>query len=326
MTDPYTWLVAMQMIAICIGIEFLLLPALRFFGFYTTVQERKARVYVLFGDIVGVIIEPGLHLLWFELGWRAFFVNWLGQVYYRDTNIDQRYLRSIPVNSEEGTPMGIGVWYEMFITDPAAHVFKNVDPEGSLGANVHNATIKRLSNLPMSEMLSNRHAMSRIVSTEVTPESSEWGYSLGSVYIRKVHFRDTQMIKQIEEKVVNRLRQVTSAIRQDGLNQVNVIGSKAEREASIEFAKAAMVRPQIVGDLLRQIGKNKNVLKSLFDILEAQKVLESHGGLTLLPPNTSTDVLTQLIASNEHRGRPPASQSSKTASKSAPDPYRMSAN
>jgi len=27
------------------------------------------------------------------------------------------------------------------------------------------------------------------------------------VYIRKVHFRDAGMIKQIEEKVVNRLRQ-----------------------------------------------------------------------------------------------------------------------
>ena len=46
------------------------------------------------------------------------------------------------------------------------------------------------------------------------------------------------MIRQIEEKVVNRLRQVTSAIKQTGANQVNVITSSAEREASIEFAKA----------------------------------------------------------------------------------------
>jgi hypothetical protein len=33
-----------------------------------------------------------------------------------------------------------------------------------------------------------------------------------------VHFRDVGMIKQIEEKVVNRLRQVTAAIKQDGTN------------------------------------------------------------------------------------------------------------
>jgi hypothetical protein len=37
------------------------------------------------------------------------------------------------------------------------------------------------------------------------------------------------MIKQIESKVVNRLRQVTSAIKQDGANQVSIITSTAER-------------------------------------------------------------------------------------------------
>ena len=60
------------------------------------------------------------------------------------------------------------------------------------------------------------------------------------------------MIKQIEEKVVNRLRQVTSAIKQDGTNQVNIIASTAEQQAAIEFAKAAAMRPQIVGAALQK--------------------------------------------------------------------------
>ena len=55
------------------------------------------------------------------------------------------------------------------------------------------------------------------------------------------------MIRQIEEKVVNRLRQVTSAIKQAGANQVSVITSSAEREAAIEFAKAAAIRPATLG-------------------------------------------------------------------------------
>ena len=55
------------------------------------------------------------------------------------------------------------------------------------------------------------------------------------------------MIKQIEEKVVNRLRQVTSTIKQDGANQVSIITNTAERQAAIEFAKAAATRPRIVG-------------------------------------------------------------------------------
>ena len=110
-----------------------------------------------------------------------------------------------------------------------------------------NSTVRCLSNLKLADMLENRHPMSQTVRAEVSPQSQEWGYRLGSVYIRKVHFRDVGMIKQIEEKVVNRLRQVTSAIKQDGANQVNIITSTAEREAAIEFAKAAAMRPQIVG-------------------------------------------------------------------------------
>ena len=126
--------------------------------------------------------------------------------------------------------MGIGIWYEMWIADPLAFLFKNTDPRGSLRANLSNATVRCLSNMPLAEMLQTRHNMSQTVRAEVTSKSQEWGYQLGSVYIRKVHFRDAAMIRQIEEKVVNRLRQVRSAIKQAGANQVSVITSSAERE------------------------------------------------------------------------------------------------
>ena len=81
------------------------------------------------------------------------------------------------------------------------------------------------------------------------------------MYIRKVHFRDAGMIRQIEEKVVNRLRQVTSAIRQAGANQVSVITSSAERDASIEFAKAAAIRPNTLGQALREIAQEPAVVE-----------------------------------------------------------------
>src|ERR1035441_10333927 len=104
--------------------------------------------------------------------------------------------------------------------------------------------------------------------TEVSPQSQAWGYSLGSVYIRKVHFRDAGMIKQIEEKVVNRLRQVTAAITQDGTNQVNIIASTAEQQAAIEFAKAAAMRPQIVGRALQKISEDPDISQALFKVLD----------------------------------------------------------
>ena len=151
-----------------------------------------------------IIDEPGLHILLFKLGLKAPIVRWLGHLYVLDMRLDQQYLRSQPVNSEEGAPMGIGIWYEMFISDPVAFLFKNADPRGSLAANVSNSTVRCLSNMQLADMLENRHAMSQTVRAEVSPKSHEWGYKLGSVYIRKVHFRDAQMIRQIEEKVVNR--------------------------------------------------------------------------------------------------------------------------
>jgi regulator of protease activity HflC (stomatin/prohibitin superfamily) len=266
----------------------------RLLGLYVIIQERQCNVYVLFGKVLATLDEPGLHILPFKLGPASFIVNWLGKCHILDMRLDQEYLRSQPVNSEEGAPMGIGIWHEMFISDPVAYLFKNSDPRGSLSANVSNSTVRCLSNMPLATMMVNRHTMSETVRNEVSPKSHEWGYRLGSIYIRKVHFRDVGMIRQIESKVVNRLRQVTSAIRQDGANQVSIITSTAEREAAIEFAKAAAIRPQIVGEALEQISRDHEVSEAMFEILETQKVIGSGARLTVLP--RGGELLAQLIA------------------------------
>jgi regulator of protease activity HflC (stomatin/prohibitin superfamily) len=220
-----------------------------------------------------------------------------------DMRLDQRYLRSQPVNSEEGAPMGIGVWYEMAVSDPVAYLFKNADPQGSLAANVSNAVVRTLSNMPLDEMLENRHPMSQLVRAEVSPKSAEWGYKLGSIYVRKVHFRDGGMIRQIEAKVVNRLRQVTSAIRQDGANQVSVITSTAERQAAIAFAKAQAIRPQILGQALHTISADSEVADTLFAILELQNIAESGARVTFVPRSTQAllpDLLAAAPQANGH--------------------------
>jgi regulator of protease activity HflC (stomatin/prohibitin superfamily) len=274
----------------------ILLGVLRLLGFYAIVEEGTCHVYVLFGKVIGVLRDPGLNWMWLKLGPNALLVNWLGEHRVLDMRLDQQYLRSQPVNSEEGAPMGIGIWYEMVIGDPVSYLFKNADPRGSLAANVGNATVRTLSNLPLSEMLEDRHRMSKAVRDEVSPKSEEWGYKLGSVYIRKVHFRDVGMIKQIEEKVVNRLRQVTSAIRQDGANQVSIITSTAERQAAIEFAKAQAMRPKIVGEALQKITSDPEVANAMFEILELQAIIDSKARVTMVPPGGG--VLPQLLAAN----------------------------
>jgi regulator of protease activity HflC (stomatin/prohibitin superfamily) len=274
-------------VALSLGVPIALAVA-RLFGVYDVVYERQCRVYVLFGRVLGILDEPGLHWLWLELGPAASLVRWLGQCHTLDRRVDQEYLRSQPVNSEEGAPMGIGIWYEMFISDPVAYLFRNTDPRGSLRANVGSTTVRTLSNMRLSDMLETRHAMSNLVRTEVSPKAHEWGYRLGSVYIRKVHFRDAQMVRQIEEKVVNRLRQVTSAIRQDGTNRVSLIRGSAEREAAVEFAKAAALRPSAVGAVLKEVAESPRVGSAMFEVLETQRLGESGAEVILVGEDEPT--------------------------------------
>lgn len=272
-----------------------LLTALgQFFCLFAIVQECEAHVFLLFGRVVGVIEEPGLHFLGTRIGPHAALIRFFGTVRKVDLRLDQEYLRSQPVNSEEGTPMGIGVWYEMRVANPVDYLFRNTDPRGSLRANVRNAAVRCLSNMPLQNLLEDRHSMSRLVREEVSPKSDAWGYSLGSVYIRKVHFRDDQMIHQIEQKVVNRLRQVTSAIRQQGANQVAIIKSGAERTAAKDFAHAAAVRPYLVGRAIQEISADREILETVFQILETEKTLEGGTELTLIPRGNGA--LTSLLA------------------------------
>jgi len=273
--------------------EPVLLAIARMFGLFVIVKERTCRVYVLFGRVAGVLDEPGLHFLPATLGFSAFFVNFLGTCRVLDLRLDQEYLRSQPVNSEEGAPMGIGIWYEMWINDPVSFLFKNTDPRGSLRANVSNATVRCLSNMPLAEMLQTRHNMSQTVRAEVTGKSKEWGYQLGSVYI------DLGMIKQIEEKVVNRLRQVTGAIKQAGANQVSVITSSAEREAAVEFAKAAAIRPATLGQAFQEIAREPAVADVLFEVLETQRILAGKSRYYLVPGGAHGRMLANLMAAGE---------------------------
>lgn len=114
------------------------------------------------------------------------------------------------------------------------------------------------------------------------------------------------MIHQIEQKVVNRLRQVTSAIRQTGDKQVDIIKSRAEREASIEFAKPHAVRPCLVVEAMKEIGEDTEVVDTLFSVLETQGLLAGNGEIILLPEGgAASDTIMALEAEEEGGAQPP---------------------
>ncbi|MGH7270952.1 MAG: SPFH domain-containing protein, partial [Polyangiaceae bacterium] len=89
---------------------FVIIPAglafARFFGVYLIVEERSCVVYELFGRVRGAIDTPGLHCPWLFLGPFGVLVPFFGKRTVVDLRLDQMYLRSQGVNSEEGAPMG----------------------------------------------------------------------------------------------------------------------------------------------------------------------------------------------------------------------------
>ncbi|MDG1875674.1 MAG: SPFH domain-containing protein [Mariniblastus sp.] len=289
----------------------LILPVMlgvaRLFGLYTCVKECESQVFTLFGKVLGTFDTPGLQFPVSHYGPKAMLIPFFGKRYVVSTAMRQHYLRSQMVNSEEGTPMGVGIWYEMQVKNPVSYLFINSNPDGSLQANVTSSTISTLSNLEMETMLEDRHSLSRTVRQAVSPLSEKWGYQLGSVYIRKVEFTDVHMVENITEKVVKRLVQVTSAMKQDGENRVGLIKSETAFKVSQKMAEAAAARPSIVGKALNEIAKqDSEVLDTVLEVMEVENLLSSEASVDILP--NSSNVLVQL---GEQKKPFPSSSSGK---------------
>ncbi|MCG8526741.1 MAG: hypothetical protein MI748_10205 [Opitutales bacterium] len=258
-------------------------------GFFATVKECEAQVFTLFGKVIGTLEAPGLTSPIMKFGPKAILIPFFGKKYTVNTALRQNYLRNQMVNSEEGTPMGVGIWYETQVNNPVDYLFVNTNPEGSLQANVASATISSLSNLEMETMLENRHSLSRNVRSTVSPLSEKWGYRLGSVYIRKVAFTDQQMVDNITDKVVKRLVQVTSAMKQDGENRVGLIKSETAFKVSQKMAEASATRPEIVGKTLNEIAhEDPEILETVMDVMETEKLIESEAPIEILPKGVGT--------------------------------------
>ncbi len=279
----------------------ILLGVARRLGLYAIVRERESQVFTLFGKVIGTLDEPGLRFPLVYFGPKAFLVAFFGKRYLVNTALRQYYLRDLMVNSEEGTPMGVGIWYEMQVCDPAAYLFTNANPEGSLQANVASSTISTLSNLEMDKMLEDRHQLSRKVRATVSPLSEKWGYKLGSVYIRKVAFTDRQMVDNITEKVVKRLIQVTSAMKQDGENRVGLIKSETAFKVSQKMAEAAATRPRVVGEALNEIAReDPETLAALMEVMETEQLIASGAEVDVLPRDAQ--VLVSLAGTGGRAG------------------------
>ena len=118
-------------------------PSCRAFGLYAVVEERTCRVYVLFGKVIGVLGEPGLH-------YPADYAR-AGGVH---RELLRQVLRARPA-ARPGIPAQPAGQQRGRRADGHRHLvrdvrsatrwrilFNNMDPRGSLRANISNATVR----------------------------------------------------------------------------------------------------------------------------------------------------------------------------------------
>ena len=113
------------------------------------------------------------------------------------------------------------------------------------------------------------------------------------MYIRKVAFTDRQMVDNITDKVVERLVQVTSAMKQDGDNRVGLIKSQTAYRVSQKMAEATAIRPSVVGGTLNEVARgDPEILDAVLQVMEIEKLLESGAAVEVVPEGTA--MLVQL--------------------------------
>ena len=115
------------------------------------------------------------------------------------------------------------------------------------------------------------------------------------------------MVENITEKVVKRLVQVTSAMKQDGENRVGLIKSETAYKVSQKMAEASAKRPEVVGETLNAIAKrDSEIMGAVMEVMETEKLLSSGAEVDVMPANASFIV---QLGDHGHTGanpQPPA--------------------
>jgi hypothetical protein len=96
------------------------------------------------------------------------------------------------------------------------------------------------------------------------------------------------MVDNITEKVVKRLVQVTSAMKQDGENRVGLIKSETANKVSQKMAEASSMRPEVVGKTLNEISqRDPGILEAMMEVMEVERLLKSGAQVDILPDGAS---------------------------------------
>jgi hypothetical protein len=72
----------------------------------------------------------------------------------------------------------------------------------------------------------------------------------------------------------------------------------------VEFAKAAAIRPATLGLAFQQIAREPAVAETLFQILEAQRILTGKARIALLPGGPHSRMLANLLAAESGAPEP----------------------
>jgi acyl-CoA reductase-like NAD-dependent aldehyde dehydrogenase len=96
------------------------------------------------------------------------------------------------------------------------------------------------------------------------------------------------MVENITDKVVKRLVQVTSAMKQDGENRVGLIKSETANKVSQKMAEASATRPAVVGrGAERDRPPGSGDPQTVIEVMETERLLKSGATVEVLPHGAS---------------------------------------
>lgn len=242
------------------ALGFVVLPALAWLFRRVTVSvaDGEAVLVTSFGALRHTFDRPGLHVH------VAGILPWVRHEHV-SLKRDFRAVQDIHVNDAKGTALGVELWIELSIVDPARATFHVEDWDRTLRNLVTHAATSILSNRDFADILCDRSELSERLRADVAPECERWGVSIHQVLMRKVSVRD-DLSAQMLAAVAARLERAKADIEEAGHLKVAELESETDKRVAVLVAEAKSQYALAVGKALDELRKRPRVAAAYHEL------------------------------------------------------------
>lgn len=258
---------ALFAISVAAGIALPLLVWFVLKAIHVEVEDGWAALVTRFGKLERTLKEPGWHWVPGRL------LPWV-DVRQVSLNTAFRTIREIRIHDVRGTTVIVDVWLEVRIQDPEKALFSVTDWDVALKNVVSHAVLSILGSRRFEQILSDRTEMGELLRQEIAQETTRWGLSIESVYLRKVSLLP-EVAQGLFMSVAARLERAKADVEEDGRQRVALLEAETSARVARLVAEAKSQYPMAVGVAYAKLGERPAVLAA-FEELYALSVLRPH--------------------------------------------------